>query len=219
MEFEIFSSISDSVVKSYAEIIGFILFFVSLEIKNVEIKMQKSLVLICLGIFITFLSPQQSAADALRVLSNEPASKYDLGVINMKFALEKLKNGANWPADMMAGDPLIKNDNKLHIPLSAFGKTEKINIKKCTSAIEQVRKAAAVNPKTGTLYPPYSLLGYSLFADMLVGTGYVSTNVSNAIKRLDKQIVISCVMLSSDAGSKTVFGRLVSKSYEIHGDM
>ena len=68
---------------------------------------------------------------------------------------------------------------------------------------------------SGELYPPYSALGRSAFADMFAGTGYIPYNVSIALKSVDDEIVITCVMISPDKGLKNVVGKLVSKDFQI----
>ena len=169
-------------------------------------------------ISITSLSPRQSVADALLILSNEPATKYDIGVINIKLALKNIEAQDKWPSEMMLGDTMIK-ENDLHIFLQAFGETEAANINKCKSAINLIRRAAAVDPTSGNLYPPYNALGRSAFADMFAGTGYIPKNVSIALKSVDDQIVITCMMISPDKGLKNVVGKLVSKYFQIVGDI
>ena len=79
-------------------------------------------------ISITSLSPRQSVADALWVLSNEPATKYDIGVIYIKLALKNIEAQDKWPSKMVLGETMIK-ENELHIFLQAFGETEAFNIK------------------------------------------------------------------------------------------
>ena len=181
--------------------------------------MRTLLILLSSVISITMSSSQRSNADALWALNNEPATKYDIGTIKLMVKLKEIEGGEKWPSEMYIGEPLIRDDKKLHIPLSANGKTEELNIKKCTAVIEQIRRAAGVDTENGTLFPPFNVFGYSSFAKMFRGSGYLSKNIMDVVKRLDNQIVISCVMVSPDKGMKTVFGKLVSKSYEIHGDM
>ena len=110
-------------------------------------------------ISITSLSPRQSVADALLILSNEPATKYDIGVI-IKTCTKNIEAQDKWPSEMMLGDTMIK-ENDLHIFLQAYARLKQ-PINKCKSAINLIRRAAAVDLNLATFIPLTVLWGILL---------------------------------------------------------